>query len=185
MRHLALRRAGGLLLLVAGACALPARLPATIPPARGKPRVAYALRVLDLAEGRGAPAERLKCLYLDYTTSLTDGRPFYSSRDTVPNEPPRSPLIFAYGAGTVGPAIDAGSLDGMRVGGRRRLFVPYQLGYGVAGSPPVIPPRADLIFDVELMEVADTLARVDTMPPRRRPDLRPRCPAWSAVARGS
>jgi peptidylprolyl isomerase len=185
MRPSTLRRLGGILVLLSGACARPPRLPATIPPASGVPRVAYALRMLDLAEGRGAAAEERKCLYVHYTGWLTDGHKFDSSRDTLPNGQPRTPLSFAYGAGAVGAGWDKGGLDGMRVGGRRRLFIPYHLSYGVAGRPPVIPPRADLIFDVELMAVADTLARVDSEPPRRPADFRPRCPAWSALARGS
>jgi peptidylprolyl isomerase len=139
--------------------------------------------VLDVAEGRGAAAEERKCLYVHYTGWLTDGRKFDSSRDTLPSGQPRTPLGFPYGAGVVKPGWDAGGLDGMRVGGKRRLFIPHQLTYGARGAPPEIPPFADLIFDVELMAVADTLPRVDTLPPRSRRDFAPRCPAWGNLPR--
>jgi peptidylprolyl isomerase len=184
MRPSTLRRLGGILVLLSGACARPPRLPATIPPASGVPRVAYALRMLDLAEGRGAAATERKCLYVHYTGWLADGRKFDSSRDTLPSGRPRPPLGFAYGAGVVNPGWDRGGFDGMRVGSRRRLFMPHQLGYGARGRGP-IPPFADVVMDVELMAVADTLPRVDTLPPRSRADFAPRCAAWEDLRRGS
>ncbi|GLC25538.1 hypothetical protein rosag_20510 [Roseisolibacter agri] len=63
MRPSTLRRLSGILVLLSGACARPSRLPATIPAASGEPRVAYALRMLDLAERRGAAAAQLERQY--------------------------------------------------------------------------------------------------------------------------
>jgi peptidylprolyl isomerase len=155
-------------------------LPAAIPPARGENRVAFALEYIDVAAGAGALAEPRKCLYAQYTGWLTDGKKFDSSRDPDRDGRPRSPISFPQGSRRVIAGWDLG-FEGMRVGGKRRLFIPYQLAYGEAGRTPVIPPKAKLIFDVELVGVADTL-------PRGEPALRgqqappPRCPEWSAVS---
>jgi peptidylprolyl isomerase len=101
----------------------------------------------------------------------------------MPNGQPRTPIAFAQGARRVIAGWDAG-FEGMRVGGRRRLIIPYQLAYGELGRPPLIPPRAELIFDVELMAVADTLAGP---PPAGAPappaQPGPRCPSWADVRR--
>jgi len=75
---------------------------------------------------------------------------------------------------------DAG-FEGMRVGARRRLLIPYQLAYGELGRPPLIPPKSELIFDVELMAVADTLPRTDATPSAQTP-AGPRCATWEEVS---
>ena len=172
--------------LVLLACARRTReLPAPIPPIRGEERTAFALRYIDVAPGSGAPAAARKCFFAHYTGWLTNGTKFDSSRDTMPNGQPRTPISFPQGARRVISGWDAG-FEGMRVGGRRRLMIPYQLAYGELGRPPVIPPRAELIFDVELMAVTDTLARTETPsgpPGGAQAPAGPRCPAWADVNR--
>ena len=171
------------LVLALGACApRAARLPAAIPPVAGEPRTAFALRAIDVAPGTGAEAAPRKCLFAHYTGWLTDGTKFDSSRDTMPNGQPRTPIAFPQGARRVIAGWDLG-FEGMKVGGRRRLFIPYQLAYGEAGRPPVIPARSELIFDVELMAVADTLPRpADAPPPATPAQAAPRCPTWAEVS---
>ena len=93
------------------------------------------------------------------------------------NGTPRPPYAFALGLRRVIAGWDTG-FEGMSVGGRRRLLIPYQLAYGEPGRPPVIPPRAELIFDVELMAVADTMPRPDATPGPAA-----RCPAWTDLRR--
>jgi peptidylprolyl isomerase len=156
-------------------------LPASIPPVQGQPRIAFALRFIDVAVGTGRPVQPRQCVYAHYTGWLTDGTKFDSSRDTLADGTPRPPFAFAQGARRVIAGWDAG-FEGMAVGGRRRLLVPYQLAYGELGRPPVIPPRAELIFDVELMAVADTLPRGDAVPAQGAAG--PRCPPWTDVGRG-
>lgn len=155
--------------------------PASIPTVAGKPVTAFALRQIDTELGSGAPVVARKCLYAHYTGWLTDGKKFDSSRDNDSDGKPRTPISFPQGARRVIAGWDLG-FEGMKVGGKRRLFIPYQLAYGEAGRPPVIPPKSELIFDVELMAVADTLPRPEPTP-RGQPAPPPQCPQWDAVKR--
>jgi peptidylprolyl isomerase len=177
-----LRFAPVALAVVASGCVMhrSAALPASIPPASGEPRTAFALRQIDIAPGTGALAEPRKCFYAHYTGWLLDGKKFDSSRDTAASGKPRTPISFPQGAHRVIAGWDVG-FEGMRVGARRRLFIPYQLAYGEAGRPPVIPPKSELVFDVELMAVADTLSRAEPTPRGQTPSP-PRCPTWAAVS---
>ena len=154
-------------------------LPAPIPAVTGKPLVPFTMRSLDVAVGTGKEMAPRACVYAHYTGWLTNGTKFDSSRDTMPNGQPRTPIAFPQGGRMVIAGWDAG-FEGMRVGGRRRLFIPYQLAYGELGRPPVIPPKAELIFDVELMAVGDTMPRPEPAP--RGQVSPPRCAPWSAVS---
>jgi peptidylprolyl isomerase len=156
------------------------RYPAPIPVVNDKPFVAFALREIDIAPGNGAMVQPHKCLYANYTGWLTNGKEFDSSHDTTSDGKPREPISFPQGARRVIAGWDAG-FEGMRVGAKRRLIIPYQLAYGEAGRPPLIPPKAELIFDVELMAVADTLPRTQPAP-RGQPAPPPQCPMWTAVS---
>ena len=142
------------------------------------------LRYEDLAAGNGQAAKAGDSVEVHYTGWLTDGTKFDSSRDTMPNGSPRTPIAFPQGARRVIAGWDLG-FEGMKVGGKRRLFIPYQLAYGEAGRPPVIPPKSELIFDVELMAVADTLTRPSDAPrPATPAQAAPRCPTWAEVGGG-
>jgi peptidylprolyl isomerase len=154
-------------------------LPAPIPSISGDRRTAFSLDYTDITVGTGAVAAPRKCIYVHYTGWLTDGKKFDSSRDTTPDGKPRTPISFPQGARRVIAGWDLG-FDGMRVGGQRRLFIPYQLGYGESGRPP-IPPKAQLIFDVELMAVADTLPRGEPTP-RGQTAPPPQCRTWPDVS---
>ena len=155
----------------------PNALPATIPPMAGAEQVIIALKYIDGLVGTGAALQPRQCVYVQYTGWLLDGKKFDSSRDTMPNGRRRTPLVIPLGRGGVIPGWDLG-FAGMHVGGQRRLFVPYALAYGEAGRPPVIPARSDLIFDLELMAVADTLPRDDNAMTLRRGA---QCAPWDSV----
>ena len=174
-----MRRALPLLLALAvGACASrggPA-LSSRIPAVTGETVVPYAMRHIEVVPGTGLPMRPRACVYAHYTGWLVDGTKFDSSRDTMPNGAPREPIAFPQGQRRVIAGWDAG-FEGMRVGGQRRLIIPYQVAYGELGRPPVIPPRATLVFDVELVGVADTLPRAADVPPGSPPA----CPAWRTV----
>ena len=128
-----------------------ATTPPNIPKVVGLPRPLYTLRYIDTKIGTGGPAEERKYYTVHYTGWLTNGTKFDSSFD----HPGGEPITFPYGAHRVIMGWDTG-FQGMHVGGKRRLFVPYQLAYGESGRPPVIPAKADLIFDVELVSMSDT-----------------------------
>ena len=164
------------------ACAMhrTAPLPQSISAVEGKPSTLFALRFIDAKLGTDVVMASHKCVYAHYTGWLTNGTKFDSSRDTTPDGKPRAPIAFAQGARRVIAGWDVG-FEGMRVGGQRRLFIPYQLAYGETGRPPAIPVKAALIFDVELMAVADTLSRADATP-RGQQALPPACPTWAAVS---
>jgi len=105
------------------------------------------LKYQDLKVGDGAVAENGTTVSVHYTGWLTDGTKFDSSVDRG------QPFSFHLGAGQVIRGWDEG-VRGMRVGGKRKLTIPPDLGYGAAGTPGgPIPPNATLIFDVELKDV--------------------------------
>jgi peptidylprolyl isomerase len=136
------------LLFVTGALTAIAqqKMPANIPPAEGMIVTQYAMRYIDVAIGSGKPAEPGKLYLVHYTGYLYDGSQFDSSRG-------KEPLSFEQGKRKVIPGFDAG-FEGMKVGGKRRLLIPYQLAYGEKGRGK-IPAKADLIFDVELVDVKE------------------------------
>jgi FKBP-type peptidyl-prolyl cis-trans isomerase len=104
------------------------------------------MQIENLVEGSGAVATAGQRVSVHYVGTLTDGTKFDSSRDR------NSPFVFELGAGRVIKGWDQG-VAGMKIGGKRKLTIPYTLAYGEQGRPPVIPQKADLIFDVELLGV--------------------------------
>jgi peptidylprolyl isomerase len=107
---------------------------------------ASGLRYRDDGEGTGREARAGDRVVVHYTGTLENGTKFDSSRDR------NKPFEFHLGTGTVIRGWDEG-VAGMKVGGRRTLVIPPQLGYGARGAGNVIPPNATLNFDVELLEI--------------------------------
>jgi len=104
------------------------------------------LEYWDIKAGTGAVAQSGHKVKVHYTGWLTNGKKFDSSVDRG------QPFEFMLGAGQVIKGWDEG-VAGMKVGGKRQLKIPPNLGYGAAGAGGVIPPNATLIFDVELLGV--------------------------------
>ena len=102
-------------------------------------------KIEDVVKGKGPEALRGKTVEVHYTGWLIDGKQFDSSVGG-------SPFSFRLGAGEVIEGWDRGVL-GMKVGGKRKLTLPPELGYGAGGAPPEIPPHATLVFEVELLAV--------------------------------
>jgi FKBP-type peptidyl-prolyl cis-trans isomerase FkpA len=105
------------------------------------------LVVDEVKPGEGATAVRGKVISVHYTGKLTDGTKFDSSYDRG------QPIEFPLGSGVVIKGWDMG-IEGMKVGGKRKLTIPPDLAYGARGTPGgPIPPNATLVFDVELVGV--------------------------------
>lgn len=156
--------------------------PPGIPPVKGELKTAFTLRYQDIRIGTGAVAEPNKEYIFHYTGWLaSSGQKFdttYEHRGKIMDKD-RKPVKDANGKDKLGPpqpftfvqgtqgeqrmllGLDQG-FTGMRVGGKRRIIVPYQMAYGTGVRPPPddehkvgIPPKSDLIFDVELLAVND------------------------------
>ena len=119
-----------------------------IPQLTGKSvKTADGLQYIDTKVGDGAEAKAGQTVSVNYSGYLAaDGKKFDSSVDRG------QPFPFPLGTGRVIKGWDEG-VAGMKVGGKRRLIVPPELGYGAGGYPPVIPASATLVFDVELVSV--------------------------------
>ena len=147
--------------LVAACASKPAEAPASaapvvssrIPAVPGDTIAKAGMAYIDVRVGTGQLAERGRCVHTRYAGFLASGKLFDFVLDTAPGGKPRDPLGFVIGRRQVIAGWEIG-IEGMREGGYRRLFIPWRLGYGNAGSPPTIPPRSDLVFDVELVRVS-------------------------------
>jgi FKBP-type peptidyl-prolyl cis-trans isomerase FkpA len=104
------------------------------------------LQYVDLVAGSGREAHAGETAVVHYTGTLTDGTKFDSSKDR------NAPFSFRLGAGQVIKGWDEG-VEGMKIGGIRKLVIPPQLGYGSRGAGSVIPPHATLNFEVELLDL--------------------------------
>jgi peptidylprolyl isomerase len=165
------------------------KLPPGVPVVKGIHKTLFSLRCQDIQIGTGAEAEPNKMYKVLYTGWLgangrpDDGKKFDSTDDHPrppvldkdgkpvlgddgkPKQGPPQPISFPQGFGRAIPGFDQG-FAGMKIGGKRRIFIPWQLAYGAKGRPgpdaahPGIPAKSDLIFDVELVDVSEMV-----MPP--------------------
>jgi peptidylprolyl isomerase len=173
------------------------KLPAGLPAVKGVPQTAFSLIYQDILVGSGAVAEPNKLYKVHYTGWLAaDGRKFDSSydhprqpvldkdgkpvlgADGKPKEGEPQPISFPQGYGRVIPGWDQ-AFGGMKIGGKRRIFIPWQLAYGAKGRPtndpknPGIPAKADLIFDVELIDVSELPTPPNRPGGRQLPNFHP------------
>jgi FKBP-type peptidyl-prolyl cis-trans isomerase FkpA len=109
-------------------------------------KTASGLTIEDLVLGEGAAATSGQSVTVHYTGWLASGDKFDSSKDR------NKPFVFNLGAGQVIRGWDEG-VQGMLVGGKRKLTIPPELGYGARGAGSVIPPNATLVFEVELVGI--------------------------------
>src|SRR5260370_34248696 len=141
---------GLLVARVAAAQAFNPQMPANVPEVTGAVVQNLNMHYIDDAIGSGAMAAPGKQYTVHYTGWLRNGTKFDSSVDR------KEPFKFVQGRRQVISGWEVG-FEGMRVGGKRRLFIPYQLAYGEPGQGS-IPPKSELIFDVELLDVSDVPA---------------------------
>jgi FKBP-type peptidyl-prolyl cis-trans isomerase len=106
------------------------------------------LEIEDTKIGEGKEAASGKTIAVHYRGTFVDGKEFDSSYNR------EEPFVFQLGAGQVIKGWDQG-IDGMKVGGVRKLKIPAELAYGDRGAGQVIPPNTPLLFEVELLEVQD------------------------------
>jgi len=104
------------------------------------------LVIQDLQVGAGKEATVGKRVTVHYRGTLTNGTKFDASYDR------NQPFTFVLGAGQVIKGWDQG-VAGMKIGGKRKLTIPPELGYGARGAGNVIPPNATLVFEIELLQV--------------------------------
>ena len=135
----------------------PPVVPKTIPAVTGPIKYEFALRYQDITVGTGDLSKPGQFYKVHYTGWLEDGTKFDSSVDRG------QPFEFPQGMHRVITGWDEG-FDGMRLGGKRRLFIPWQLAYGEQGRGQ-IPPKANLIFDIELIDQRDLNAPAPTPAP--------------------
>ena len=107
------------------------------------------LVIEDIVIGEGEEAKDLNKVIVNYTGKLEDGSIFDSSLKQG-----RNPFAFTLGVGSVIKGWDLG-VKGMKVGGRRKLTIPPELGYGDQGAGKIIPPGSTLVFEVDLLSVKD------------------------------
>jgi len=189
------------------------KLPPGIPPVAGPVSTAFSLRYQEIKTGTGAEAEPFKVFKVFYTGyRAADGVKFDTSDDhrapvldkdgkpeMGPDGKPKlgepQPLAFPQGMGRLIPGFDQG-FNGMRVGGKRRLFIPWQLAYGTRTIPEQpakdgqpahvgIPPKSDLIFDVELVDVSEMPQQAPHPPMGAAPAPKPAAPAGQSAPAGS
>ena len=113
---------------------------------------ASGLQYIDEVVGTGPAPKPGQRISVNYTGRLTDAAETVFDSNVDPKFGHVEPFVFAVGTGMVIAGWDEGLLS-MNVGGKRRLIIPYQLAYGERGYPPVIPAKATLVFDVELVAV--------------------------------
>ena len=163
--------------------------------AHGPIKMPFALRYEDITVGTGPEGESGKLWHIKYTGwRAADGVKFDSWEDhrqpvigtdgkpeLGPDDKPKmgepQPMAVPQGVGRVIPGFDYG-LEGMKVGGMRRLFIPWQMAYGTHAIPdrpdhPGIPAKSDLIFDVELVDVTDMPAPQRATMPVQHPGVPP------------
>lgn len=103
-------------------------------------------KIEDIEEGKGEAVKSGDRIVIHYTGTFDDGEKFDSSVDRG------VPFETLIGVGHVIAGWDKGVI-GMKVGGKRKLYIPYTMAYGEEGAGDVIPPLADLVFDVELLDI--------------------------------